>query len=162
MVEAEKSKTLDPMMCQLQAGDVVEICWSEHSHHGRRETVESSNPNQISGGRAMEIVHITGKSSCWSRYALKLVYRSGVYGAEQIKSMVVKPEAKQPEKKAQVSHAKIRPSDIKGIKDMEEMVKRMAKEIVGEPTKDAPKKSNKGVLTMADEKYIGMGFNDQL
>lgn len=136
----------DPMTCELRVGDLVEVVAKGTEKKGTKVTIEHT----ANDGR------IRTSEGGWWRYraSFKLVSRAGA----PVQHSPAKPEPAL--KKDEFSERGVLPSDVEGINDM---VKRMFKEKRDE-TKPAPVKptSHAGLLITASEKYLGLGYNDEM
>lgn len=136
----------DPLTCDLRVGDTVEVLYDKAALFGSVTTV-----TRITRSGKTE----TSNGGMWgARSSLKLISRAGA----PVQHSPAKPEPAL--KKDEFSERGVLPSDVEGIN---EMVKRMFKEKRDE-TKPAPVKptSHAGLLITASEKYLGLGFNDEM
>ena len=139
----------DPMTCELRVGDTVEVVLNGSKHAGETFKVERAEK-----GKNFRLTGATWEFS--QRSSLKLISRA----AAPIQHSSTTPPAQPVLKKDEFSERGVLPSDVPGIN---EMVKRMFKEKRDE-TKPEPVRptSHAGLLITASERYLGLGYNDEI
>lgn len=144
----------DPMTCELRVGDMVEVVYAPHVLKGERVKILDVRNDAF---------YTEPEWNKWSnRSSLKLIARAGapVQATPKEQASASQPPAAPVLKKDEFSERGVLPSDVAGIN---EMVKRMFKEKRDE-IKPAPAKppSHAGLLITASERYLGLGFNDEM
>ena len=144
----------DPMTCELRVGDTVEVVLNGSKHAGETFKVERAEK-----GKNFRLTGATWEFS--QRSSLKLIARAGApVQATPIQHSSTTPPAQPVLKKDEFSERGVLPSDVAGIN---EMLKRDFGRIFGETKPEPVKpKSHAGLLITASERYLGLGFNDEM